>query len=59
MLDKILQFIAGELTAILSDITNLKNGLLPLDTTAATGTVDGDLYAAITALEWEGDVIDA
>lgn len=59
MLDKILQFIAGELTAILSDITNLKNGFLPLDTTAATGTVDGDLYAAITALEWEGDVIDA
>ena len=28
-----------------------------LDTTAATGTVDGDLYAAITALGWESDVI--
>lgn len=32
---------------------------IALDTTAATGTVDGDLYAAITALGWEGDVIDA
>lgn len=59
MLDKILQFTAGELTVMISDITNLKNGLLPLDTTAATGTVDGDLYSAITALGWEGDVIDA
>lgn len=32
---------------------------IALDTTASTGTVDGDLYAAITALGWEGDVIDA
>lgn len=29
-----------------------------LDTTAASGTTDGDLYAAITALGWEGSVID-
>lgn len=29
-----------------------------LDTTASTGTVDGDLYAAITALGWQSDVIE-
>ncbi len=28
-----------------------------LDTTAATGTTDGDLYAAITDLAWESEVI--
>lgn len=28
-----------------------------LSTTAASGTVDGDLYAAITALGWESEVI--
>lgn len=31
--------------------------LYDLDTTAATGTTDGDLYAAITALSWESEVI--
>lgn len=31
---------------------------LALDTTAASGTTDGDLYAAITALGWQSDVID-
>ena len=30
---------------------------LGLDTTAASGTTDGDLYAAITALGWQSDVI--
>lgn len=29
-----------------------------LNTAAAAGTVDGDLYAAITALNWQSDVID-
>lgn len=28
-----------------------------IDTSAASGTVDGDLYAAITALAWESEVI--
>lgn len=28
-----------------------------IDTTAASGTTDGDLYAAITALGWESEVI--
>lgn len=31
---------------------------IPLDTTAASGTTDGDLYAAITALGWASDVIE-
>ncbi len=34
-----------------------KDGLLELDTTAAAGTVDGDLYRAIQALGWESEVI--
>lgn len=33
------------------------NVRLALDTTAATGTEDGDLYAAITALGWDSEVI--
>ena len=37
------------------DITTPK---VNLDTTAASGTTDGDLYAAITALNWQSDVID-
>lgn len=36
---------------------NMTTPRVNLDTTAATGTVDGDLYAAITALGWESDVI--
>ena len=31
--------------------------LLPLDTDAAAGTVDGDLTAALTALGWLNDVV--
>lgn len=30
---------------------------LALDTTAVSGTTDGDLYAAITAIGWQNDVI--
>ena len=37
--------------------TNRYTPTFDLDTTAAPGTTDGDLYAAITALSWEGDVI--
>ena len=33
-------------------------GMIQLDTTAQTGTTDGDLYAAITALGWESEVIE-
>ena len=32
-------------------------GLLELDTTAAAGTTDGDLYRAIQALGWESEGI--
>lgn len=44
-----------------TDITNWDNsydGKVSLDTTAATGTTDGDLYAAIVALGWASDVIE-
>ena len=34
------------------------SGMVELDTTAASGTTDGDLYAAIVALGWENDVIE-
>ena len=39
------------------DCDDLLDGLIDLDTTAQAGTVDGDLYAAITALGWQSDVI--
>ena len=38
--------------------TVVDKGMIPLDTTAPTGTVDGDLYSAIVALGWENDVIE-
>ena len=41
-----------------TDISNWNNGKLSLDTTAAAGTTDGDLYAAIVALGWSSDVIE-
>ena len=44
-----------------SDITdwgNSYNGKISLDTTAQSGTTDGDLYAAIVALGWGSDVIE-
>ena len=37
--------------------TNRYTPTFDLDTTESPGTTDGDLYAAITALSWEGDVI--
>lgn len=40
-----------------SDIVSGGNIFMALDTTAASGTIDGDLYAAITALGWESYVI--
>ena len=36
-------------------ITDMKCNL---NTSAASGTVDGDLYTAITALGWQSDVIE-
>ena len=36
----------------------MHNGMITLDTTAAAGTTDGDLYRAIDALGWTSDVIE-
>ena len=41
-----------------ADIAVLQDGKIDLDTVAAPGTIDGDLYAAIVALGWENDVIE-
>lgn len=40
-----------------ANIADLLDGLINLNTGAAIGTPDGDLYAAISALGWENDVI--
>ena len=40
-------------------IDELSEGLLNLDTSAPSGTTDGDLYAAIVALGWDSDVIES
>lgn len=39
-------------------IVGSKEGYMNLDITASTGTTDGDLYAAIVALGWDGEVIE-
>lgn len=49
---------AGNIASNMADITNLLAGKIDLDPTAAAGTVDGDLYAAIVALGWGNDVIE-
>lgn len=40
-----------------SDISNWNEGNITLDTTAASGTTDGDLYAELVSLGWYSDVI--
>lgn len=45
-------------TALTTGDTEIENPYYSLDTTASPGTTDGDLYAAITALGWENDVIE-
>ena len=45
-------------TALTTGDTEIENPYFSLDTTASPGTTDGDLYAAITALGWENDVIE-
>lgn len=49
--------IGTALTDAESEVDDLQEGLITLDTTQSAGTVDGDLYLAITALGWESDVI--
>ena len=41
-----------------NNVDDLLDGLIDIDTSAASGTTDGDLYAAIVALGWESDVIE-
>lgn len=48
----------GRIQTNTADITTLKAGKIDLDTDAAAGTIDGELYAAIVALGWESDVIE-
>ena len=49
---------AENLNKMEDSIYDSSEGRISLDTTAATGTTDGDLYAAIVALGWQNDVID-
>ena len=41
-----------------NNVDDLLDGLIDIDTSAASGTTDGDLYAAIVALGWQDDVIE-
>lgn len=49
---------AEKLNRVEDGLINKYTPTLHLDTTAATGTDDGDLYAAIVALGWESEVIE-
>ncbi len=49
---------ADNLNKIENCLSDVDNGKISLDTTAAPGTTDGDLYAAIVALGWQTDVIE-
>lgn len=48
---------ADNLNKIEDSVFESSEGRISLDTTAAPGTTDGDLYAVIHALLWD-DVID-
>ena len=48
----------GLITALTDHTVTLPdNNLVAIDTTAASGTVDGDLYALINGNSWTSDVI--
>lgn len=57
-LDSIIDYLADAVVKDTNGDAKLNNLKLELDTTAAAGTTDGDLYAAITALGWESEVIE-
>ena len=42
----------------LENLPHVDIGMLSLDTSAGASTDDGALYAAITALNWTGDIIE-
>lgn len=50
--------VVGAINEVNAKCDIVYDGDINLDTTAQAGTTDGDLYAAITALSWESDVID-
>lgn len=56
-LDSIIDYLADAVVKDSNGDAKLNNLKLELDTTAAAGTTDGDLYAAIVALGWESEVI--
>lgn len=49
---------AENLNKMEDSIYNSSEGLISLNTSAASSTTDGALYAAIVALGWQNDVID-
>ena len=49
---------AGIASADITNWNNSYNGKISFDSTAASGTTDGDLYSAIVALGWASDVIE-
>ena len=56
-LDSIIDYLADAVVKDANDDATVNDLKLELDTTAATGTTDGDLYAAIVDLGWESEVI--
>ena len=49
---------AGVMTATdKTNLTNLLEGNIPFDTSASSGTTDGDLYAALVNFGWDSDCI--
>ena len=49
---------AESLNKMEDSIYNSSEGLISLNTSAASSTTDGALYAAIVALGWQNDVIE-
>ena len=56
-LDSIIDYLADAVVKDANGDATVNDLKLELDTTAAAGTTDGDLYAAIVGLGWESEVI--
>ena len=56
--DATVNAIGTQVTTNTADVENLLDGKVDINTSASTGTTDGDLYAAIVALGWQNDVIE-
>ena len=56
-IDTVVNSIGAQVTTNVSNIDNLLAGKINMNTSAQAGTVDGDLYSAITALGWQSYVI--